>query len=153
MKRKWMLMGLAVLAFTAVSFAADVTEGTWKLNAAKSKSAAGGAKYDTVTISSEGDNMKVVLDGTDSSGKPVHSEWVGKYDGKQYPVKGNPDMDTGAYKKVNDHTFQYNAMKDGKPGTSATITYAPDGKTRTVKSSMTNAKGQKVSGSVVYDKQ
>jgi hypothetical protein len=151
MKRRWMVLSLAVLAFTAVSFAADVTEGTWKLNDAKSKP--GGVKYDTVTISSEGGNMKVVLDGTDSTGKSVHSEWVGKYDGKQYPVKGNPDMDTGAYKKINDHTFQYTAMKGGKPGTSATITYSADGKTRTAKSRVPTAQGKKVPGLLVYDKQ
>ena len=153
MRRRWMLAGLAALALSTVCLAADVTEGTWKLNAAKSKPAAGAAKYDTITISSEGGNMKVVLDGTDSAGKPVHSEWVGKYDGKQYPIKGNPDMDTGAYKKIDAHTYQYHAMKGGKPGPSATITYSADGKTRTTKSSTTNAKGEKVSGSAVYEKQ
>lgn len=153
MKHRIALVGLAVLASAAMSFAADITEGTWKLNAAKSKPAAGAAKYDTVTISSEGGNMKVVLDGTDSAGKPVHSEWVGKYDGKQYPVKGNPDMDSGAYKKVDAHTFKYTGMKGSKPGPSSTITYSADGKTRTNKNTFIDAQGKKVSGSSVYEKQ
>jgi hypothetical protein len=153
MKWRMMSVGLALLALSTACLAADATAGTWKLNAAKSKPAPGGAKYDTVTIASEGANMKVTLDGTDTAGKPVHSEWVGKYDGKQYPVNGNPDMETGAYKKVDDHTFQYTAMKGGKPTTSAKITYSADGKTRTVHTSVTDAKGKKVSGMSLYDKQ
>src|ERR1051326_5998662 len=146
MQRRILFAGLAVLAFSAACLAADVTAGTWKLNTAKSKPAAGAAHYDTVTIASEGANMKVTLDGTDAAGKPVHSEWVGKYDGKPYPIKGNPDMDSGAYKKVNEHTFEYTGMKGGKAATSAKITYSADGKSRTVTSSVTDAKGKKTSG-------
>ena len=153
MTKRMLFAGLAILTLSAACLAADITAGTWKLNAAKSKPAPGGAKYDTVTVTSEGANMKVTLDGTDSAGKPVHSEWVGKYDGKQYPVKGNPDMESGAYKKIDDHTFQYSAMKGGKPSTSAKISYSADGKTRTVNSSVPDAKGKRVSGMSVYEKQ
>jgi hypothetical protein len=44
-------------------------------------------------------------------------------------------------------------MKGGKPGTSATITYSADGKTRTAKSRVPTAQGKKVPGLLVYDKQ
>ena len=37
---------------------------------------------------------KVTVDGTDSDGKPVHNEWTGKYDGKDYPVTGSSTNDT-----------------------------------------------------------
>jgi hypothetical protein len=106
-----------------------------------------------VTIETAGDNMKVTLDGTDSAGKKVHAEWTGKYDGKDYPVTGSPDLESLAYKKVNDHTYRVTGKRGGKTVTSTKIVYSADGKTRTVTSSGTNAKGQKTSATAVYDKQ
>ena len=46
--------------------------------------------------------MKVTVDGTDGEGKALHSEWTGKYDGKDYPVTGDPISDARSYKKIND---------------------------------------------------
>ena len=42
-----------------------------------------------------GDSVKVTTDGTDRDGKPVHGEWTGKFDGKDYPVTGDPTTDQG----------------------------------------------------------
>ena len=69
------------------------TDGTWKLNEAKSKIAAGAPKFTTVVYEAAGDRVKVTVDGTDGEGKPVHNEWTGKYDGKDYPVTGDPNTD------------------------------------------------------------
>jgi hypothetical protein len=80
--------------------AADISVGTWKLNGAKSKyTSAEQARYETVQIEAVGNDMKVTLNGTDSTGKKVQAEWTGKYDGKDYPVAGSPDIDTLAYTK------------------------------------------------------
>jgi hypothetical protein len=71
------------LAAAAVCFAADdAFSGTWKLNEAKSKMAAGTTKNTTVTYEVMGDTVKVTLDGVSADGKPTHDEWTGKYDGK-----------------------------------------------------------------------
>jgi hypothetical protein len=40
--------------------------------------------------------MKVTVDGNGSDGKPTRSEWTGKFDGKDYPVKGDPNSPTEA---------------------------------------------------------
>jgi hypothetical protein len=37
-----------------------------------------------------GDNVKITVDGADRDGKPTHNEWTGKFDGKEYPVTGDP---------------------------------------------------------------
>ena len=37
-----------------------------------------------------GDQIKSTVDGVDAQGKPTHNEWVGKFDGKDYPVTGDP---------------------------------------------------------------
>lgn len=46
-------------------FAQDALTGTWKLNEAKSKLAAGMPKNHTVVYEATGDNVKVTVDGTD----------------------------------------------------------------------------------------
>jgi len=154
MKPKTILMTLAVLfAGAAVCFAADANMGTWKLNEAKSKFGAGATKNTTVVYEAAGDMVKVTVDGTDSDGKPVHSEWTGNFDGKDYPVTADPTSDARSYKKVDDHTMQLTVKKDGKVTVTGRIVVAADGKSRTVTTSGTNSKGAKVTTTAVYDKQ
>ena len=50
-----------------------------------------GPKNQTVVYEVAGDNVKVTVDGTDNDGKPLHNEWTGKFDGKDYPVIGDPN--------------------------------------------------------------
>ena len=58
--------------------------------------------------------MKVTVDGTDGDGKPLHTEWTGKYDGKDYLVTGDTNTDTRSYEKVNDHTLAFTNKKGDK---------------------------------------
>jgi len=154
MKAKTNLVALAVLFIgAAVCFAADANMGTWKLNEAKSKFGAGATKNTTVVYEAAGDMVKVTVDGTDSDGKPVHSEWTGNFDGKDYPVTADPTSDARSYKKVDDHTMQLTVKKDGKVTVTGRIVVAADGKSRTVTTSGTNSKGAKVTTTAVYDKQ
>ena len=88
--------------------------GTWKLNEAKSKLVPGMGKNTTVIYAEQKDKIKITVDGVDKDGKPTHSVWVGKFDGKAYPVKGNLPYNSVAYKVVNDRTNDITTMKDGK---------------------------------------
>ncbi len=144
----------AALSFmaTAACFAASPQMGTWKLNEAKSKLAPGMGKNNTVIYAEQKDKIKITVDGVDKDGKPTHSVWVGKWDGKAYPVKGNLPYNSVAYRVVNDRTNDITAMKDGKIGWTGRITVAPDGKSRTVTINGTDAQGKKFKAKVVYDK-
>jgi uncharacterized Ntn-hydrolase superfamily protein len=153
MKLKVIFATLIVCLAAAAVFAADAFTGTWKLNEAKSKLGAGAVKNTTVTYEVTGDTIKVTLDGVDADGKATHDEWTGKYDGKDYPVTGNPMTDTRAYKKVNDHTLEATGKKGDKVVLTAKITVSADGKTRTVVSTQTTADGKKVTSTAVYEKQ
>ncbi|HUJ30927.1 MAG TPA: hypothetical protein VLY23_06570 [Candidatus Acidoferrum sp.] len=156
MKKKALVAACAALfvAVVACYAAGDAFIGTWKLNEAKSKLTAGGQKNSTVVYTAAGDKVTVAIDGTDADGKPYHSEWTGMYDGKDYPVTGDPTIDTRAYKKVNSHTLSIAGKKDGKvTQTTRVVVSADDGKTRTVTSTATDAKGMKMSTTAVYDKQ
>jgi hypothetical protein len=86
-------------------------------------------------------------------GKAFKSLWTGKYDGKDYPVTGDPLSDARSYTKVDDRTLTFSGKKDGKVTVSGKIVVAADGKSRTVTASATDEKGQKVSATSVYDKQ
>ena len=154
MKTRAIVMTLAVcFVGAAVCFAADGFIGTWKLNEAKSKLSPGVPKNTTVVYEAAGDDVKVTVEGTDSDGKPTHNEWTGKFDGKDYPVTGDPSSDARSYKRVNDHTLEFTVKKGDKVTTTGRIVLSADGKTRTVTTSGTDPKGNKVSSTAAYDKQ
>ncbi len=144
----------ALFAAIAVCVAAeDVNMGTWKLDEAKSKIAAGAPKNTTVVYEAAGDSVKVTVDGVDADGKPSHNEWTGKFDGKDYPLTGDPTADTRSYKRINDHTLALTNTKDGKVTTTGRITVSADGKTRTVTTSGKDASGKQIDSTAVYNKQ
>lgn len=154
MKTRTMFLAVAFCLFTvALSFADNPNVGTWKLNDTKSKIPAGVSKNTTVTYTADGDNLKAVLDGVDGKGNPTHSEWTGKFDGKDYPVTGDPNVDSRSITKVDEHHYKVASKKDGKVVQSGNIVLAPDDKSRTLTISGTNAAGKKTSATYIYDKQ
>ena len=155
MKAKAILLGLVVCFMGAtVCFAQDGFLGTWKLNEAKSKIGPGASKNSTVVYEAVGDSVKITIDGTAGDGKPFHSEWTGKYDGKDYPVTGNPYADDMvSFKKVDEHTLTSTFKKGGKVTARAKSVLSADGKSRTATGSRTDANGKKISIVAVYDKQ
>ncbi len=148
----WFTLALCLVG-VAVSFAQNPNMGTWKLNEAKSKIAPGASKNTTVVYSAAGDDIKVTTDGVDASGAPVHSEWTGKMDGKEYPVTGDPTADMRSYKKVNSHTIELTNKKDGKVSATGKVVIAADGKSRTLTVTRTSADGKKITSTYVYDKE
>jgi hypothetical protein len=155
MRTRTILLTLATLfvAVAVCSAADDVNMGTWRLNEAKSKISAGSGKNVNVVYAAAGDNMKVTVDGVDGDGKPAHNEWTGKLDGKDYPVTGDPENDMRSYRRVNDHTLALTDKKDGKVTISGRVVVSADGKSRTVTTHGTDAKGNKTTSIQVYDKQ
>jgi hypothetical protein len=132
---------------------ASPTLGTWKLNEAKSKIPAGASKNLTVVYEAQGDSIKCTVDGVDGQGKPTHNEWTGKFDGKDYPVTGDPNSDTRAIKQVDTHTSDLTVKKGGKVTITGKAAVSADGKTRTVTLSGTDAAGKHIESTAVYDKQ
>jgi len=155
MKTRTIWLTLATLsAAVLVCFAAeDVNMGTWKLNEAKSKISPGATKNTTVVYAAAGDSVKVTVDGVDADGKAAHNEWTGQFDGKDYPVTGDPASDMRAYTRVDDRTLSLTVKKGGKVTMTIRIVVSADGKSRTVTVNGTDAKGQKFTSTAVYDKQ
>ena len=154
MKTKTTGLILAVCFFgAAVCFADDPQMGTWKLNEAKSKFAPGVPKNHTVVYEATGDNVKITVDGTDKDGNATHNEWTGKFDGKDYPVTGDPTSDMRSYKKIADRVLKLTVKKDGKVTVTGRIVVSADGKSRIVTTGEAGAQGKSSKNRTVYDKQ
>ena len=154
MKTRTTILTLLVLFIgVTMSFAANPTIGTWKLNEAKSKLVPGTPKNHTVVYAAAGDSIKCTIDGVDGQGKPTHNEWTGKFDGKDYPVTGDPNSDTRALKQIDDHTAELTVKKGGKVTVTGKAVVSADGKTRTITLSGTDAAGKHIESTAVYDKQ
>ena len=137
----------------AAGFAADPQMGSWKLNEAKSKFTPRTVKNTVVVYEAVGDQMKVTVEGTDAKGKPARNEWTGRFDGKDYPVTGDPTSDMRSYKKINDRTLEFTVRKNRKVMVTGRVVVSADGKSRTVTTSGTTPTGKKFKNTTVYDKQ
>jgi hypothetical protein len=134
-----------------VCFAQSPFIGTWKLNEAKSTLAPGMPKNNSVVYETEGINVKVTIDGTDGAGNGAHNEWTGQFDGKDYPVKGDPNSDSRSYTRKGIEELDF-AVKNGtKVTTTGRIVVSDDGKSRTVTARGTDATGKKFKSTAVYD--
>ena len=154
MKTRTSVLTLALCFLAAaVCFASDIQMGTWKLNEAKSKIVAGAPKNSTVVYEPAGDSIKVTIDGNAPDGTATHSEWTGKFDGKDYASTGNPNEDMRSVKQINDHTLHVTSKKGGKIVLTAHVVVAADGKSRTVTTKGTDAQGKNYESTAVYDKQ
>jgi hypothetical protein len=148
-----LVAGLVVLASHSGFAQDDPLVGTWVLNVAKSKYTPGPPPKEQTTIfEAAGQGLKVTTKGTDSAGKPTMTTYTANYDGKDYPVTGNPDWDMVSLKRINANTVEFTRKRAGKVVQTATSVVSKDGKTRTITSTGVNAQGQKIHNVGVYDK-
>jgi hypothetical protein len=156
MKTKTIALSLGLILAAGALYAADPFEGTWKLNESKSKLTRGTSKNTKVVYDSKRlgrGRWEITGDGVDADGKPVHSDWKGKFDGKDYEVTGDPNADMRSYTKVNDHTLNMISKKGGKVVAQGRIVVAADGKSRVVTLNGTTAKGKTFTNTAFYDKE
>lgn len=139
-----LLAGLIAFAAAPQAQASKGLAGTWKLNVATSTFSPGPApKSMTITYSPVGaDGMKIVVDLTPGEGAAQHWEMTAHYDGKDYPVTGNPAADMISMKKVDAVTGESTFKKDGKVMATNVRKISADGKTLTVTSTGTTADGK-----------
>jgi hypothetical protein len=145
----------ALLAITSAVIAADAPDpviGTWKLNTAKSTGATL-PKSETRTYAASADGIALTYKRVGADGKESSVETTFKYDGKDYPVTGSADFDALSAKRVDANTIDSTQKRMGKPVGTTKRTVSKDGKTLTLVSKLTNAKGEVVNTTLVYDRQ
>ena len=133
--------------------ATDPILGTWELNLAKSKIASEPPpKSSTVTFVQDGDAFKFTSRGIGADGKPILEQFTARYDGQDYPVTGNPARDTISCKRIDKFNCEVTVKKAGKVTWTTSRVISADGKSYTLTSRSTNAKGETVTDVTVYDK-
>ncbi len=144
-----------LLALSATAYAQDPNVGSWRVDLAKSKYNPADLAPKSVTVKSSavGKGLNVVVDVVDNTGKSLHYEYTVTYDGQDVPVKGDPNRDTTAMKRIDDLTFEQTNKKDGKVTTVSRFVYVKDGKSRTQTTTGMNPQGQKTNNTVVWLKQ
>ena len=158
------LTALAILALAAV-FASALPQpgfaqsnpriGTWKLNLAKSTYSPGPPpRSQTILSEPVGQGLRGTTESIDAQGNPAKGIF-GPYlfDGKSYPVTGNPAFDAVSLKQVNDSTVEQTRTKAGKVVQTTTDVISADGKTWTLTTTGVDANGQPINNVSVYDKQ
>ena len=155
MSLKWLLIAAVVVGVgsgTALAQSDDPLIGTWKLNVEKSKSQM--FKSGTTVIERAGDGVKFTVDLAGADGTAYHWTFTAKYDGKDYPATGNsPFGEVAALTRVDPHTTRIIVKQGGKESATQTIVVSPDGKTRTVTTKGTDAKGRPIDSTSFYEKQ
>jgi len=152
-----MVLAAGVLAVAVLASAQpkDAFVGTWRLNLGKSTYSPGPPPKSTTTIyETAGQGYKVSVKIEPASGPTLQWSFTSNLDGKDSPITGdNPNADTAAVKRIDANTLEIVNKKGGKVTTTQKNVVAPDGKTRTVTTTGTDAKGQKVNNVAVYEKQ
>jgi hypothetical protein len=142
-----------VLMLSLASFAADSPfSGSWKLNLAKSKLTPPVPKSDVAVVNVDENGVKLSEDIVTDKGESLKVSYDAKFDGKNYPVTGDPSTDSVSYQRVNATTLKGKTKKDGKVAMDATIVVSKDGKTTTVNYT-DYSQPKPAKGTSVYDRQ
>jgi hypothetical protein len=144
------------MAITAIGmFGADSSIGTWKWNAAKSKSISTNplkSRTDIYEATPDG-GVKVTRTELRVDGTTHNSSFTFKYDGREYPVTGQT-FDTISVKRIDPNTTIQEVKKTGGLlHQTAQHVISKDGKTKTTTIKGTDSAGKPVDSTYVYDKQ
>jgi hypothetical protein len=154
--RVTIVLSAAVLAaaLSADAQSKDPFVGTWRLNPAKSTYNPGPVPKSVVsTYEAAGKGLKVSVKNESASGMVEYS-YTTNLDGKESPVTGNnPLADTVVVTRIDPRTLELVNKRAGKTTTTQRNVVSADGKTRTVTTTGTDAKGQKINNVGIFERQ
>ena len=121
---------------------AKLWNGTWHLNAAKSKFASSAKEQsETRTYVVSANKVTMKSSSKDLSGKALNFSYAAGWDGKWYPMFGNPNANRISLTAVSDRELKARSQLRGKPSVESTATVSADGKHLTIKRKMLRLKG------------
>jgi hypothetical protein len=149
------VMLLAAVAMPAQSpQALQRWAGTWRQNVAKSKASPGPLVQSNTTVITVSDGgLMAVSDIVDAQGQKNRIEQPGRFDGREYPLKGAAQPTTRVYKWIDDYTFEWVTKVKGQTTTTTRVQLSKDGKTMTTTTTGKNLQGQTVNNVVVFERQ
>ena len=130
----------------------DPLAGTWRLNVAQSKYAtATPPKNQTTTLHAVDGGIHEAVERVNADGTTTRWDVTAKYDGRDYPVKGDPSRDTVALTRVDPRTVDVVNKKAGAVVSRMRIVVAADGKSRT--NTVMDPSAQKTTAGLFFDRQ
>jgi opacity protein-like surface antigen len=121
---------------------AKLWNGTWHLNAAKSKfTSSAKVQSETRTYDISGNKVTMKSSSKDPSGKEMNFSYSAGYDGKWYPMVGNPNADRISLHAVSNRELKSKSQFHGKPSAESTATVSADGKHLTITRKILRIKG------------
>jgi hypothetical protein len=149
--RLLMAAAMCALASLVLAQTADLLSGEWRLNVAQSKYAsAAPPKSQTTTLRTVDRGLHEIVERVNADGTTTRWEVTARYDGRDYPVKGDPSRDTVAMTRVDQHTVDIVNKKAGAVVSRMRIVVAADGRSRT--NTVTDASGQKTTAVLFFDR-
>ena len=128
-------------------------DGSWTLVLEKSTfRPAPGPKELTRTITTAGDSITLTISGRRVDGSMISGRVQFRLDGKDYPLSGNPNVDTIAFTQTDARTWSTTTKQAGHVRTHSTLTVSADGATLSESISGTNASGKPVSNTMVFER-
>ena len=110
-------------------------------------------KSETRTYTQNGDSLEVVIDIVNADGSASALSWAAHFDGKYYPMVGNPGADMITITMLGASTLDTTMKKGGKVTGTRRFTVSKDGKTMTSWVGGTNNAGLPQSNFTVWTKQ
>ncbi len=139
------LASVAITMSQGVSAAvpsAKLWNGTWHLNAAKSKFASPGKEQsETRSYEVSGNGITMKSSSKDTSGKAMDFGYSASFDGKWSPMHGNPNADSISLTAVSDREIKASSKLHGKPVVESMASVSADGKHLTLTRRMVGMKG------------
>jgi hypothetical protein len=154
----WIVCVVAVLivGFVGLELLAQVADpliGTWDLNVAKSKFNPGPALKSSIrTFEAIANGLKYSGKSVNADGTTLGTQWTAYFDGKDYPITGDPNTDTMAIKRIDKFTIEGTAKKAGKVTYRVRQIVSQDGKVSTLTVQGTDAQGKPYNNVLVFDK-
>ncbi len=149
------LVAVAFVVFVAgviVHAEDDPFAGTWKYSYSKSTHDEESAVKMTRILKPIEGGMKFTRDAIDAEGKPSHSVYIIKFDGKDYPPEGGKGP-TNAYRRIDRNTMECIVKFPGGKMLKQILVLSPDGKTFRLTETGNYQSGKPANHVSVFEKQ
>ena len=133
--------------------AEDPLMGTWKINVAKSNFGSGAApKSQVIKLEPIGaDGLKQTEVVVNEQDETHHNDYTAQFGDN--PIQGDPTKDARVLRRIDAYTMEITYKKAGKVTQQFRREVSQDGKTMTVRFTGTDAQGQPISRTMVFEKQ
>jgi hypothetical protein len=147
-------LALSQAASAAPAPNAKLWSGSWALNVKKSSFSHADMreKAEARQYSVSGNRVVMKTSVTQANGKALNWSYDARWDGKAYPMVGNPGGDRIALTPVSDREVSSKSTLKGKLAATASAIVSADGKQLTIHRKVLNAKGGPSDDTLVFDR-